>query len=312
MGFASTPIGVVIVSYKTTKKTIEFINCELKKINLPVIIVVVNNTFTNLDNKKFLESLNASIVFSQKPIDKGAEVYLINSGDNLGFARGNNLGAKFLIENFSIDYILFVNNDIEILSPSLISKLVEKCTSDSRIGAIGPRMVDSNGTYVSPRYDRVTPFRYALQHLIFPVRKSQIFFEFNVKSPGIKELIKRKESEGFCYWVAGAFMLFKSKVFMEIGGFDEGTFLYGEEKIIAEKLREKNRYFYYSSTVTVLSDGGFTISRYFDSKAKQKMVYESDLYYYKKYFQIGSFMLWFLRFSAAIYFKVYHKILSFR
>jgi GT2 family glycosyltransferase len=48
-----------------------------------------------------------------------------------------------------------------------------------------------------------------------------------------------------CYWVSGCFMIIKSIDYINAEYFDENTFLYGEEMILAERLKKINRSMYF-------------------------------------------------------------------
>ena len=72
---------------------------QTKKYNFEVIVV---------DNN----SGDGSVEMVEKDFP---EVELIASKDNLGFAKGNNLGLK----KASGDYILFLNPDVEVLEEAL-------------------------------------------------------------------------------------------------------------------------------------------------------------------------------------------------
>jgi GT2 family glycosyltransferase len=303
-----TPIGIVIVSYRTTKKTIEYVVEELSKINNPKIIVIVNNQYLESDESIYKASLNAEIIYDiGESIDKKNDIYVINASDNLGFARGNNLGADFLIGNFKPKYILFSNNDISIQSFNIIEELIAKAETDLKIGIIGPRMIDENGYDVSPRYDRVHPLRYAFWHILYPIRQSQILSIIGVNTPGFKEISSRNH-EGYCYWVAGSFMMIKTQVFIQIGGFDFGTFLYAEEKILAERLNKHGYGIYYYPNVCTISFSGYTTTKYLSEREKEELIFQSDIHYYKHYFKINWIVLNFLKLSHFIYFSIYYKI----
>jgi GT2 family glycosyltransferase len=303
-----TPIGIVIVSYRTTSKTIDYVVEELSKISNPKKIIIVNNQYLESDETIYKASLNAEIIDDiNGNINKNNGIYVINASDNLGFARGNNLGADFLIRNFKPKYILFSNNDISIQSVNIIEELIEKAEADSKIGVIGPRMIDENGNDVSPRYDRVHPLRYAIWHTLYPIRQSQILSRIGVNTPGVKEISSRNP-EGYCYWVAGSFMMIKTEVFIQIGGFDSGTFLYAEEKILAERLNKHGYGIYYYPTVCTISFSGYTTTKYLSEREKEELIFQSDIYYYKHYFKINRIVLNILKLSYFIYFSIYYKI----
>ncbi len=61
---------------------------------------------------------------------------MIENGANLGFAAGNNVGLRYVMEH-GFDYALLLNNDTEV-APDFLSLLVKAAEQDLRIGAVGP------------------------------------------------------------------------------------------------------------------------------------------------------------------------------
>jgi GT2 family glycosyltransferase len=61
---------------------------------------------------------------------------MIVSPENLGFAGGNNLGARWLLGDRQIDRIWFLNNDT-VITPGSVDALLRTFESDPRIGMVG-------------------------------------------------------------------------------------------------------------------------------------------------------------------------------
>ena len=118
-------IGIVIVSYKNQEGTIAFINEQLPKIVVPWKAIVVDNSPDESVGKTIAESCDGIMLrHHDEAIEEQSRVYVISTMKNLGFARGNNLGADILARNFSIDYFLFSNDDIVISDSRVIEKMI--------------------------------------------------------------------------------------------------------------------------------------------------------------------------------------------
>ena len=65
-------------------------------------------------------------------------VEMIETGENLGFAEGNNVGLRWAMER-GADFICVLNNDTEVAS-DFITRLAEEAESDPSIGIVGPKM----------------------------------------------------------------------------------------------------------------------------------------------------------------------------
>jgi hypothetical protein len=64
------------------------------------------------------------------------EVTLIETGQNLGFAGGNNVGMRYALET-GADCVLLLNNDTQV-APDALGHLVEAVQADPRAGVAGP------------------------------------------------------------------------------------------------------------------------------------------------------------------------------
>jgi len=84
-------------------------------------IIIVNNTKTKLTNKNFID-------------DK--EINIRNVRENLGFAKGVNMGITFALEK-KAKYILLLNNDT-ILQKPIIKKLLSVFEKEKHAGIVGP------------------------------------------------------------------------------------------------------------------------------------------------------------------------------
>ena len=169
-----------------------------------------------------------------------------------------------------------------------MKKLIHSFTIDSKIGLIGPKVIGVNGERQSPCMKMSLVKRWWLKQLIFP------FNAFHKKIKKIDSDVIELNQSQFVYRIIGAFMLFKQKVFEDIGGFDNNTFLYAEEPIIAEKLLNKGYKTYYQNDVQIVhEEGGTTKSNNYvsDKVIKEKRVYKSEMYYFKVYRKESRFAL---------------------
>ncbi len=66
------------------------------------------------------------------------EAEVIETGKNLGFAGGNNVGIEYAIKQ-GADYVFLINNDT-IVHPDYLKELVAVAESDTQIGAVGSKI----------------------------------------------------------------------------------------------------------------------------------------------------------------------------
>lgn len=144
-------LAIIVINYKMEAMTVSFIQSELSKITLPHIIIVVNNAATDESNTFLCKALNASLFYDKKErVDKLGDIVVISSSENLGFAKGNNLGVELCRDYFQPDYILFTNNDIKLKDKEVVERLVQRLDSVSDAGIIGPQVIGLDGKNQSP------------------------------------------------------------------------------------------------------------------------------------------------------------------
>lgn len=96
---------------------------------------------------------------------------------------------------------------------------------------------------------------------------------------GRVNILQQKPSNSICYWVCGAFMMVKADYFLQAGMFDDSTFLYFEEVILAERLLQINKKVYFLADVEVLHYEGGSSSNI--NLRKQQFLIDSQVLYYK-------------------------------
>lgn len=278
-------LGIIVVAYKSNKMTAEYVHRELPQVNVPWVCCIVNNAATLDESNVLAERCGAEVVgmnSAPKSKDNGS-VYVLPSEENLGFAKGNNLGVNFLAKYLDVDYLLFSNNDIEIKSSCCLSSLIATLNRDDKIGAVGPRIIGLDGVEQPPHDSYVSPYRQMVWRLLpFLRRKAKI----------TSDTVLKKRESGFTYWVQGSFFVMRTKDFMQVGMFDPNTFLYSEEPILAERLKQVGKQMYYENSVTVLHYEGGTIVKQRGNSWSRKMVIESNCYYYKRYLGYNSLTVW--------------------
>lgn len=271
-------LGIVVINYKSDSLTINYVKNELSKIKCPRVIIIVNNAGTKDSDSLLCRELSAELV---KDIDAfnfaNSNTYIISSKNNLGFAKGNNLAVRFLQSHFSLKYLLFSNNDIQIVDSDVCERLIEKIECNDNIGIIGPKVVGIDGKYQSPEpYVPIADY-FCWMYLATP------FMSNKKKCKRFKLDYKENAQEGFHYKVMGSFFLLRMADYVACGMMDENTFLYGEEVILTERLRSINKKVYYYPEVCVIHAHGVTTKRYLGRKGINKYLIESMLYYYQEY-----------------------------
>jgi len=162
-------------------------------------------------------------------LNKDSRLIIIKMKENIGFARGNNVGIRFALSNLDCEYIMVLNNDT-MVKQDFLPPLLEVFGKYPRIGLSGPKILD----YLTGEHRQgAIPDRIDIFITIMFFTPLKILFN---RTPWVKKYLISDNKDKEVYGIAGCCMLFKGRVLEEIGLFDETTFLGWEEYIIAEKL----------------------------------------------------------------------------
>ena len=122
----------VILNYNSiydTEEAIEYISANVDTDNYGVVIV--DNASPNGDGEELKQYYSDN-----------TNVVVIQSEENLGFARGNNLGFAYAKKNLSPDFIVMMNSDILLLETKLYSK-IKDLYDKYQFAVLGPTVVNS-------------------------------------------------------------------------------------------------------------------------------------------------------------------------
>lgn len=271
-------LGIVLINYDSEIEIINYIGDELSKVKNPNKVVIVNNSYSKESHQLLEDGIKNS---SNRTLDE--DLFLITKKENLGYGKANNYGAQFLKDKFGIKFILFSNSDIKFKDCNVVDTLLKKLIQLNDVAAIGPRVIDPNGNDQSPHKTPISFARYVAWQL-FPFLKGK----FGLLQKGNKNE-EIKLSEGYTYWVSGCFLLVKSKAFFEADMFDENVFMYSEERILSERLRniDKRMYFYPDVGVYHFED----YSEINGKLDKKKNIQLSKMYYYKNYRNVNKYVI---------------------
>jgi len=184
------------------------------------------------------------------------EVTFIQSAENLGFGRSNNLGFG----QVTGDSLLFLNPDTE-LKAGAISELLAELERLPDAGALGAHLLDRHGHLQTNCVQSFpTPLNQALDsdllRRLFP--KSRMW-----GTAGVYASQSPVEVEAIC----GACLLMRSEVFRKVGGFSPEYFMYGEDMDLCAKVRRSGLKVYHVPRAEVLHHGGASSTGSFEASS---------------------------------------------
>jgi len=270
-------LGIILVNYKSLEETVDYVQTQLSRISVPNKIVIVNNACTDELNQQLVERLSGELVNSiDDPISLDKHVFVIAEPENLGYARGNNLGFDFLNRNFDTQWMLISNNDLILETDDVVEKLIEVGTENPDIGVIGPRVQTPTGKSQSPHQKRSIWTLLIVSKLFYPAWAIYQKFGFG------KEVIAHAKS-GYYFRIMGCFFLVRTSAFDKCKGFDPKTFLYGEELILSQRMRKAGFKTYFLAEQTIIHNHRQSTSSYLSTRNIKQQTLKSLLIYYRDY-----------------------------
>lgn len=261
-------IGYVIINYNDFKTTEKLIN-NIKDYKVIDEIVIVDNNSTD-DSKNKLSKI------------KG--ITLIANKENYGFAKAINIGCKYLIDKYKECYIFVSNSDIRITQENDLKELL-KCFKIKDVALVGPVIKEPDGIVRGWKSTTVLEDILLNIPLINRVYRNKLI---SYKDEYYNTLLS------YVDMVKGCFFLIDSKALEKVNFFDENTFLYYEENILAKKLKVKKYKTVINNKVTVYHDHAKTISKNVNNINRYKITKQSMMYYEKNYNDASKFELFVL------------------
>jgi GT2 family glycosyltransferase len=238
-------VGFLILHYCTIKETINCINSIKEKIDIDdyEIVVVDNNSLNGTGNQLLKKYRNDNKV-----------TVLIND-ENLGFARGNNVGFKYLKEQLNCNYIVMLNNDVLLISDNIYYE-AKKEYDKTKFAVMGPKIYDKNGNLAivgNMINDRKKVLMNIMALYVLLILSYCRILKLFIK-------LKKKKSKQFTtndgirkknILLHGCCLIFSPLYIEKFDGIDSRTFLYGEEELLYIRLRKNNMLGLYNPNIVI-------------------------------------------------------------
>ena len=267
--------AIIILNYNDWENT-KLLVQDIKKYKTLDYIIIVDNKSTD-DSILELKKLETD------------KIILVEAKEINGYAAGNNIGIQYAIEKLNVENIIISNPDIIVREKDLGILLHD--LENENISVIAPVIKEPLG--ISRGWKLPTFLSELISNIPF-VRR----FEFSILSYP-KENYKEDLTQVDV--VKGCFFIIKKEVLDAIGYFDEHTFLYYEEIIMAKKLKDLGYKTYVNNRVTVLHALDQCISKNVKRIEKFKLIKDSQLYYEKEIVKRNVFAILILRIFYYFY-----------
>ena len=278
----------VIINYNT-KALAEKLVANVKDYQSISKILIVDNASTD-DSYQELKKL------------ENDRIEVLQAEENKGFSAGMNIGAKRAIELFSKCDIIFSNTDIIISSEETI-EILQTALKMRRVAVASPVVFQENT--ISRGWK-------------IPSAKEEIL----INLPGIGKKFQKKYmfydedhykgKYSYVEAVSGCFFMIKSEALKRVNYFDENVFLYYEENILGEKLRNSSYTLVICNEALIIHDHSVSIDHNVGTINKFNILKTSQRYFQKKYHYATEKEIRKLKFTSnltliTIYIRVFLK-----
>jgi GT2 family glycosyltransferase len=206
-------VSIVIVTWNSSDVIVECLeSIRQQQYSAPVDVIVWDNAST--------DDLASVIAPFQ------SDIRLVTSESNLGFSRANNAAAR----SATGEFLCFLNPDTVLCRDDTLARWVEELYRDPSAGLCAPRLLNPDGSIQGSIW-RFTTLRSA-------IAVASGWELLAKRHPGFaRRAAAPPEVSGYVDWVKGAAVLIHRTTFERVGGWDQSTFMYGEDQELCWAIR---------------------------------------------------------------------------
>lgn len=230
-------------------------------------------------------------------LGENTDIVLLHSDKNLGFARGNNIGFSYSKQKFQPEFIILMNNDVQLIEGWIHKKLKQKY-EETDFAVLGPMIITGEGSICS------SPLRkeiLSMQGAMRSIRRNYRLLRLNLigldkyyrwimsKIHGhipqfrVEERLVQHENVE----IHGCFMVFSENYISRFEGLDPSTFLYMEEDILFLHLMKNHLKSIYCPDIAIYhKEDASTDAVLKSSHKKNAFVYRNCINSLKSYLKI--------------------------
>lgn len=276
----------IILHYKNFEDTIECVESIFEKLKNKeeYRVIIVDNGSNDISTQKLEKYMK----------ENQGRVEIIFSKQNLGFAKGNNLGASYIIEKYEPDFLIVINNDTLMIDENFFLK-VEKVFKKKKFDILGPYIEGKDGQPQNPYINVIYGRKQILKNLI----KNRIYLlieylNLNILRERLRKIKKVKKynytSEQENVALMGAALVFSKQYYEKYEHiFYEKTFMYCEEDILYYRIKKDKLISIYAPNIRIFHKEESTTNKIMKTSKKQRI--------FKLKYQINSLKIYLELFS---------------
>lgn len=298
-------VGVVILNYNNVEDTLDCLESIMQFNTYPTKIVIVDNgstkteVVTEIDTRLSVKYTGRYMKLweGEQAPDRLADITLLVSLHNDGYAQGNNKGLNLLYRFPDIRNVMILNSDI-LFVEDIIGRLVGDLQSVPDAAIVSPVLykrdlqgIDYNCARKStPLGDLFLEYMFLFHDTlnILSTRRKRRNLLWGKELPLDEPLVEIELPSGSC-------MMADKEFFKSIGSFDPNTFLYNEENILWAKISRLGKKNYLDTRLKCIHLGATTIENKAASDFILDCSIESNQYFLKHYTDAGYMYLLFMK-----------------
>jgi len=275
-------LGMVVLNYLTYDDTYDLIKSLNIKNNNKLVIYVVDNK-TDIEQYERLKKALRELTLRFKLV-------FLSSAENLGFAKGMNVGIKKAKKD-GCNFIICSNNDVVFSEDVDFNQLIKLHSHDDNIAVIGPKILNSDMFDQNP-YMVSSPFNNEYVNkirkiILFSFLGKYLFFMRGCLRGVFSKTNFRLESvdsSNYVYCLHGSFFMLTPSYFRYYENLDENTFLFVEELILSERVKNKGLKEYYYSDMVIIHKEDSSTNKMLGKGIRKRMFILNENYKSFKYF----------------------------
>ncbi len=249
-------IGIIILNWQGWEDTLACLASLQQLIHTqPISIIVCDN---GSDNDSFVQILNwaqqhyapssMNVIMGKEPNEQGIEndksltmlqffpFVLIQTGENLGFAGGNNVGIRYALVSQQYEYLWLLNNDT-VVDVHALSALYEYAIAHPEIALLGSTVIDYKPAASGMR-DDLNPIKDYTVQCAGGCRYTPWLTIFKPVLGGQPlSIVMQHDASVVLDYVYGAAMFLKVAAVQQVGLLNEAYFLFYEELDYSQRLK---------------------------------------------------------------------------
>lgn len=227
-------IGYIILHYQAIDETCACIESLKSITGEKDMIIIIDNHSPNGSGKMLMQKYKHTVNIS-----------VILNAENLGFARGNNIGYILAKRQYGCDFIVMLNNDTLIKQADFRERMIASYEAHP-FAVMGPKILHADGTanHCSPTAPvHTTLLRARIGQAVNYIRFVLSIFNLDILFAQIVDKHVGKTADQTDHYqedvqISGCCMIFSKEYIDRFDGLNPDTFLYLEENILYMQVKK--------------------------------------------------------------------------